>query len=488
MSGPKAATITVAPVATAGAAPVVIAALGAIAVGAVTVAAANALRKTIIDAREQYRQEEEKRRQREIFNRARERYDGCRRQIDGMLDKLAGELEKAEKLRENGGGGDGGAARRALEELKREFQKMPSDAPTADATDELRKQAEKIYGTLRQTLAQCSREYAAAERKFRSRLEAAIAAGFAAGPALPPDDGSPHGGPGGGARAGRRPRTAEETAAELAAREAAAIKHIGELLRQAEDLALPADLAAREKEIRERLRTIDSADFLENFCAVTVTPFVRDCKRFRQLEKEHGEEFAELVGEYRVRAREAGETAQEYALTEDNLLELRKEVSRLKMMMRERAKKEYIRQSVDEVMTEMGYDLLGKRETTKKSGKSFQHKLYEFSEGTAVDVTFADDGQMVMELGGMDETDRVPDAGESEKLCGDMEKFCGAYALIKEKLRARGLEISQISMLPPTAEHAQIINIADYELTENAPWQVTKKTAKEQKTQARARE
>ena len=73
----------------------------------------------------------------------------------------------------------------------------------------------------------------------------------------------------------------------------------------------------------------------------------------------------------------------------------------------------YLRQCVDETMEEMGYVLIGKRELTRRNGKKYRNELYLFDEGTAVSVTRSEDGQIVMELGGLGAENRLPTEQES---------------------------------------------------------------------------
>ena len=70
-----------------------------------------------------------------------------------------------------------------------------------------------------------------------------------------------------------------------------------------------------------------------------------------------------------------------------------------------------------------------------------------------------------MELGGLDSTDRTPDAAESSALCKEMEGFCGDFKEIERRLLARGVILaSRISLLPPDSTYAQIINTSDYQM------------------------
>ena len=117
-------------------------------------------------------------------------------------------------------------------------------------------------------------------------------------------------------------------------------------------------------------------------------------------------------------------------------------------------------------MEEMGYSVIGSREVTKKNGKHFRNELYTYGEGTAVNVTYSSDGKIAMELGGVDTTDRLPDAQETSVLCESMECFCDDFKEIEKRLLAKGVVLaSRISMLPPSAEYAQIINTIDYKMS-----------------------
>ena len=95
------------------------------------------------------------------------------------------------------------------------------------------------------------------------------------------------------------------------------------------------------------------------------------------------------------------------------------------------------------------------------------NELYTYGEGTAVNVTYSSDGKIAMELGGIDATDRLPNDHETSVLCESMEQFCDDFKEIEKRLLAKGVVLaSRISMLPPSAEYAQIINTTDYNMIE----------------------
>lgn len=125
----------------------------------------------------------------------------------------------------------------------------------------------------------------------------------------------------------------------------------------------------------------------------------------------------------------------------------------------------YIADTIDEVMEEMGYALIGSREVTKKSGKRFHDELYTFSEGAAVNIRYDNQGKIAMELGGIDSTDRLPSSSEASRLEDEMVAFCDKFTEFEKRLAARGIVCkNRVSHLPPKAEYAQIINTSDYNI------------------------
>ena len=116
-------------------------------------------------------------------------------------------------------------------------------------------------------------------------------------------------------------------------------------------------------------------------------------------------------------------------------------------------------------MKDMGYDLIGRREVRKKSGKQFKNELYQFGEGTAVNITYSPEGQISMELGGIAREDRIPTEEETTVLTQDMETFCGEFSEFEKRMKAKGVIVgNRIALMPPTADYAAIINVSDYEV------------------------
>lgn len=220
-------------------------------------------------------------------------------------------------------------------------------------------------------------------------------------------------------------------------------------------------------EIRNAISILDSitqVDRLSIFDSITVKKIFRDLEAYR-LECERKEaEFQEALLRYQMLCDMAGRTedrentfAEEGALDEA-IIELEKIVVKQK-------EQAYIADCVDEVMQDMGYDLIGSRQVRKKSGKQFKNELYQFREGTAVNITYSPEGQISMELGGIAREDRIPTTEETNVLTQDMESFCSEFAEFERRMKEKGVIVgNRIALMPPTADYAAIINVNDYEM------------------------
>lgn len=236
------------------------------------------------------------------------------------------------------------------------------------------------------------------------------------------------------------------------------IRKINEELAQLSGLTLSANLQERLAEIRERADSITDQSFLKNFNAVVVIPFIKDCKEYAVIQAEHDE----LLIQYAILAAECGLETKPVPYTREGLEFIKDEISLLKTRALEQKEREYIQTALDEAMREMGYELVGDRVVSKKSGKRIRHELYSLENGTAVDITYSENGQITMELGGIDQTDRQPDSSESIQLVEDMKSFCSDYEALSRRLAERGVQTNHISLLPPSVEYAQIFNANDY--------------------------
>lgn len=236
-----------------------------------------------------------------------------------------------------------------------------------------------------------------------------------------------------------------------------------------EKKSLPGDLARAVRSALGALEKIDSARYLRDFESVTVAPLLKRIDAFFEGEKEKLAAFEERVSRYEALCEAAGEKPKRFPYSESGEKQLEEETERLEEQIVRRREQEYVSECVDEVLEEMGYELIGSREVRKKSGKRFRNELFDFSEGKAVSVTFSSDGQISMELGVLAREDRIPTEEESADLVSDMESFCGEFAVFEKKMLERGIVVgSRIALCPPSAEYAVVINEEDYDMSPEA--------------------
>jgi hypothetical protein len=258
---------------------------------------------------------------------------------------------------------------------------------------------------------------------------------------------------------------------------------IKEVLNTVDGWNLSIELKKEQLEIKKKAEEITNDNFIDNFYAMTVTPFLKKCRKYHELMEENGEEFEELCSKYRYYSDYLGLIATQDSFSIEQMEALRERVQTLEQQCEQLEEQRYISEAVDEVMRDMGYHVIGSREVTKKSGRRFRNELYHFSEGTAVNITYASSGQISMELGGVDYCDREPSEKECSTLCEEMTDFCDSFKEVERRLKEKGVILaSRISMLPPSEEYAQIINVKDYDMKETVECFATETKHKNERT------
>lgn len=255
-----------------------------------------------------------------------------------------------------------------------------------------------------------------------------------------------------------------------------------ELSELRKDRSLPESILREIQQAISSLQRIEEMKYLSTFDAVTVTGIFRKIDAYKREAEQKEAEYRELRARYEALCAMAGEEAKQVSYSESSVARTNTEIERLELQLVRQQEQAYISDCVDEVMADMGYDLIGSREVRKKSGKRFRNELFTFNEGTAVNVTFSPDGQISMELGGLSREDRIPTSEETEILTRDMESFCGEFAEFERRMLAKGVVVGQrIALSPPTAEYAAIINVEDYDIAETTQISVMNASEKRRK-------
>lgn len=247
-------------------------------------------------------------------------------------------------------------------------------------------------------------------------------------------------------------------------------EEVGQKLASVHSLAyLPIPYQRELDAAFEALDSIQSLEFIDNYISIEVTPLVKKCTEFSTLWARSGKEYQELYSQYEALIEETGvqEQAEMIPFDQNAVEKLKSAIEKLEKKAQEVAEQAYISQALSDVMEEMGYGMWGKREVKKHSGRQFRNELYHYGTDTAINVTYSDDGQISMELGKVDHEDRLPTGLESQAMEAEMHQFCDHFHVIEERLAEKGVKTgSRVMLAPPSAEYAQIINIADFEINQ----------------------
>ena len=339
-----------------------------------------------------------------------------------------------------------------VKELRKAVIKEMNVAALASGSSEM----EHISNKLQQSIARLqtatqslTKEYKKANRAFSAKIDSEIDNGFSLSFSLIDDD--------------------ETVQADTY------YQRISDSLQSISNLPLSDHLKAEWNRLQKKANDIDDAGFLKNFYAMSVVPFVKACKEYEALYNEYGAEYERKYSIYKENARVLGITPIDIPFSNDAITVLNEKIEITENAIQHGEEQAYISQCVDEAMREMGYEVLGHRDVVKKNGKHFHNELYLFDEGTAVNVTYANDGQITMELGGVDTEDRIPSDQECTSLADEMQSFCKDYVALEKRLQEKGIVTKRISVLPPEPQYAQIINVSDFNLKTKAINYETKK-------------
>lgn len=244
-----------------------------------------------------------------------------------------------------------------------------------------------------------------------------------------------------------------------------------EIIREMEQLLnmeISQELLSEVNKAMDQAKRIESVTAAQNFSLITVEPLRKRCHAYVTFAANNKEIFNSLLDKYEALCKQLGVQAKQIDFSEKGLSELKEVISDMECQAEQDAEQAYISQSIDEVMAEMGYEVIGHRQVKKKSGKKFRSKLLTYEDGTVINVTESSGGQITMEIGGTDNNDRLPDANERVALRKTMESFCNDFHEIEKRLSAHGVVLNErLSMAPPEEAYAQIINVNDYELIED---------------------
>lgn len=221
------------------------------------------------------------------------------------------------------------------------------------------------------------------------------------------------------------------------------------------------DILSLAKRIQLDIQNQPSISSLKRYEKITLTQF------YSKLESVSVEMTrCKVLREAYIQACEEADISPDPVIPDcGNAERIEEAIEKVNQMLVRKDTRSYIMDTVDDVMREMGYEVIGSRDVTKKNGRTFHDELYSYSSGTAINVIYSSNGQITMELGGLSHNNVLPDQSETNLLTEEMQTFCSSFSTIEKKLAERGVLVgNRIALAPPDAEYAMTINLNDYHL------------------------
>lgn len=119
-----------------------------------------------------------------------------------------------------------------------------------------------------------------------------------------------------------------------------------------------------------------NSTYKKNFAALNIAPLLKSCVEYLKLYKE----ITALESDYKILCEMAGEVETHFEISAENISKMTAEINRLRKKIAADDEKFYIGKCLDEVMAEMGYDVIGRRAVTKKSGKHFTSEIFSYDD------------------------------------------------------------------------------------------------------------
>lgn len=126
---------------------------------------------------------------------------------------------------------------------------------------------------------------------------------------------------------------------------------------------------------------------------------------------------------------------------------------------RQKQETDYIARCVHEVMKELDYDIIA-TDFMHTPKRNIQHQMFEFEADCAINVFTSDNGSLLFEVTGVSEQAKELTSHDQVRIREAMETFCPQYQKIKERLREKGIELTNENLLPAHEQFAKIIDLS----------------------------
>lgn len=143
--------------------------------------------------------------------------------------------------------------------------------------------------------------------------------------------------------------------------------------------------------------------------------------------------------------------------------QIKTETQRLENLQVEQMQNQLIYAASLDVLSEMGYELIGDNTLTKKSGITVKSTLLRLDNDTAINLTSTSNGQYTFELVGVNSDGHYPTEAEIAKLFELMCSKCHVdFATFTSKLAQKGIIMNDTNERTPDISYCRSKKIGDY--------------------------
>lgn len=244
--------------------------------------------------------------------------------------------------------------------------------------------------------------------------------------------------------------------------------YLDEIINLSSNEKLSAPLKRSVNAVLDRLKSIKDIKQLKDYCLGVVGQIIYECESYLSDYEHRYERFEKLYEAYEGLCMILHIQPNVVEFSDEAITYLEKENEKLQCEAENLLERQYIATSFNNILKEMGYNLLGQKANSINNDIYYTNRLYSYENGNVASVTFSSNGQISIEIGSVDNVNREPSKQEAISQVKSMERLCEDLPLIEERLAEKGIVLKQrIAMQPACEEVAQIFNGKDYNIKVN---------------------
>lgn len=241
--------------------------------------------------------------------------------------------------------------------------------------------------------------------------------------------------------------------------------YVDEIINLSTNEKLSASLKRSVLAVLDNLQSIKDIKQLKDYCLGVVGQIIYECENYLSEYEHRYERYEKLYEAYESLCLILHRQPNMIDFSDEAIEYLENENNKLTCEAENLLERQYIATQFNEILKEMGYNLLGQKANSISKDVYYTNRLYSYENGNVASVTFSSSGQISIEIGSVDNVSRQPSKQEAIKQVKSMEKLCEDLPEIEERLAERGILLKQrIAMQPACEEVAQIFNGKDYNI------------------------